>query len=529
MVINTISEMVTIRREPWIGGPNTILPRPIESLLCWSLALSCLSVSGYHYVVETFVKPFSLRFLNTILFRSIAFPTSSSGLEILKTKTINNFPCWLPLMTYSRAELERGTPRTRFEQLAHVLNRMSAPLMSKEQETVENTATTLSGCNNILTTPLLPDDMLVSLMRDNEILRRLASLALRPSDHSNNDLNSCSMQPLGQQLIRIWPRLLALPPIHNLDGMQHDYNIALIMPCYHEKSTDIVQKLNFALSNCHNAENVQVLIIVAGEHAAIDKQHLLESFRNNNDNDVNQWGEVKIVEFVEESGRGPCLNFGAAQSNASIYAFCHSDTRLPNHWDTKLIQTLYPPTQGQLPARRTNSCAYGFGIDTSPDGLLDGSCPPGIGAIEVTANLRCRLWSLPYGDQCLSLRAADFHYLGGFPHQCFMEDYELIALLRKRVRLLKEFQKKLEMNTVVEDEVLTIIPGPPALCSPRRWQKFGVFYVTYTNSKLVNLYAGGMTPDDLYRLYYGQGLAIQSPKSPWEIQLDQLLTSSTKE
>ena len=42
--------------EWWnIGGPDTILPRFIESFLCWSLALSCLSISGYHFIMDNYV------------------------------------------------------------------------------------------------------------------------------------------------------------------------------------------------------------------------------------------------------------------------------------------------------------------------------------------------------------------------------------------------------------------------------------------------------------------------------------------
>ena len=310
-----------------------------------------------------------------------------------------------------------------------------------------------------------------------------------------------------------------------------------------------MQTLILAVANSERPDRVQLVLVLAGgvqssstttTTTTMDKQSLFATTRitaPTTDYYAQKLGDFKVVEFLEESGRGPCLNFGAAQADGAIYAFCHSDTRLPHHWDTKLIQTLYHHnTQGGGGARRTNSCAYGFGIDTSKEGLKGGPCPPGIGAVQTTANLRCRLWSLPYGDQCLSLRADDFRYLGGFPHQCFMEDYELIALLRKRVRLLPTFRRAIVAATTtttvsnkaaepsqIEDETLTIVPGAPALCSPRRWQRFGVVYVTYTNSKLVNLYAGGMTPDELYGLYYGHALAVVAPMSPWEIELDKLL------
>ena len=103
--------------------------------------------------------------------------------------------------------------------------------------------------------------------------------------------------------------------------------------------------------------------------------------------------------------------------------------------------------------------------------------------------------------------------------QCLMEDYELVAILRKRAALLPK------MSSRFEKEELTIISGEPALCSPRRWQKFGVLYVTFMNSYLVNPYAFGMGPDALlFSLYYGQELPKRtSTLSPWEDGMHSLL------
>jgi hypothetical protein len=96
-----------------------------------------------------------------------------------------------------------------------------------------------------------------------------------------------------------------------------------------------------------------------------------------------------------------------------------------------------------------------------------------------------------------------------------MEDYELVSLLRLRGALLKK-------TVYSGGEKLTMMRGQPALCSPRRWQKFGVLYVTYMNSKLVNLYAGSMQlgPNELFRRYYGKEQSKRkSSLSPWEIEL----------
>ena len=80
-----------------------------------------------------------------------------------------------------------------------------------------------------------------------------------------------------------------------------------------------------------------------------------------------------------------------------------------------------------------------------------------------------------------------------------MEDYDLIALLRKRAALLPQFFRPTTCHNDAQfypGEKLTIVPGKPALCSPRRWQKFGVLYVTIMNSSLVGLYAvGNATPE----------------------------------
>lgn len=97
-----------------------------------------------------------------------------------------------------------------------------------------------------------------------------------------------------------------------------------------------------------------------------------------------------------------------------------------------------------------------------------------------------------------------------------MEDYEFVALLRKRAALLETKPR----------EALKIIQGPPAVCSARRWQKFGALYVTFMNSKLINLYSGGMGPDQLYELYYGRRPPErESELSPWEIEMEMLLKS----
>eukprot|EP01083_Nonionella_stella_P068645 182463_1 len=171
---------------------------------------------------------------------------------------------------------------------------------------------------------------------------------------------------------------------------------------------------------------------------------------------------------------------------------------------------------------RASACAFRFGIDTSPEGLsptfssaTSGSdsksssstyVPPGIRAVETLANIRSEIYSLPYGDQVISLLKNVFDFLGGYPDQCLMEDYELVTFIRRRAAFLPAMMEDycLETNCEIDDEQdqrealawereeVKIIPGRPSLCAIRRWQKFGVAYVTFMNYNFVTKYRGGM-------------------------------------
>merc|ERR1711865_1075427 len=98
----------------------------------------------------------------------------------------------------------------------------------------------------------------------------------------------------------------------------------------------------------------------------------------------------------------------------------------------------------------------------------------------------------------------------GYPDQCLMEDYELIRLLRLRSQYYRSQNHRRPQHTSTTatiEEHIQLLPSPyQALCSPRRWQHYGVLYTTYTNSKLVWHYnTGRFSPEALYQKYYGEG------------------------
>lgn len=485
----TATKKVTTIRV--LGGPGTLLPRFVESFLSWILALSLLSVSGYHYI-------------RTVLLRS------SSSLLLIE------------LTTSSRSEQTRMAQDERCQQLITYL-----------QKTVTNTPNN----DNVIESDD-DDEAFVQAIRQSEIARRLASLVMVTGEEEKKTATKRKtlmittatlsaeqqqkVQLLKQKLRRLWPLLLRLPPPDN-KYQEHEQScyqstgsssstssrcdISVIMPAYYENGYDIKKKLQKALDRCRNPQDIEIILIDAGKCTELNENIIIDSDENNDkkvkENKKN-WGAIHIVPFIFGGGRGPCLNYGASKSNGRILSFVHSDTILPPDWDMKIINA-FDGTNNKC--YRANSCAFSFGINTmtttnskNNKKVGDSIIPPGIKAIETTANWRTHLYSLPYGDQVLSVPSVIFNYVGGFPDQCLMEDYELIALLRRRC----SNNTAITTTATNEKETLAIIGGIPAMCSPRRWQKHGVLYVTLTNSRLVNLYAGRtFTPDDLYENYYG--------------------------
>jgi glycosyltransferase involved in cell wall biosynthesis len=452
--IYPVSQDSSNHRSPlFVGGPGTILPFWLESLCCWILAISCLGVALYYWARQWILG-------------SIRLPFASSS----------SSP-FVPLMTHSRYELSNASGLERYQQLIQYLQKRYCqhkhPTKALEQWT---------------------DTDWILMFRSDDTARRLLSLVRLKF----NDLPpSLQQDTLMECMIRIWPRLLTLPDDDDSPkGDSYPYSLSVIISAYKEDGIVLRSKLQHALEGAHKPQEIQWIVVDAGQCSHLD---VVVSMLPTT---------ATTLQLVKGhgGGRGPSLNQGAQHAQGRILVFLHADTRLATGWDVAIRNAF-----DCQPSRTTSAAAFSFSIDTTSHGLQGGPCPPGIKAIEATANWRTQLFSLPYGDQCISIPKVYFDYLGGYPHQCLMEDYELISLLRHR--------------RMACQERLAILPLS-AYCGPRRWQALGVLYVTYTNSRCVRSYVNGvLTPDQLYEIYYGcHGTESAMPKkSPWEVQLEQLL------
>jgi rSAM/selenodomain-associated transferase 2 len=118
------------------------------------------------------------------------------------------------------------------------------------------------------------------------------------------------------------------------------------------------------------------------------------------------------------AGRGGQLRRGCAAARGAWLLVLHADTHLPSGWVDVVEAALADPDR-----------AGAFRLSFRARGLA-----PRI--VAGWANLRSRVFRLPYGDQGLLLSREVYDRSGGYPDIPLMEDVALARALGRRVRLL---------------------------------------------------------------------------------------------
>lgn len=170
--------------------------------------------------------------------------------------------------------------------------------------------------------------------------------------------------------------------------------------------------------------------------------------------------------FVIQSprGRGIQMNTGASIANGGILLFLHADSLITSRVDIK------------------DYIAKGYIGGFFKLGFDDKSISTRL--VEIFANLRARLFSLPYGDQAIFIKKDVFEAIGGFNPYPFLEDIDMVIRLKKFGRL-------------------KYIPHS-LIASARRLKK-GYFLspivVSLRNVLIAALFIAGASPHKLIKLY----------------------------
>jgi len=222
-----------------------------------------------------------------------------------------------------------------------------------------------------------------------------------------------------------------------------------------------ISSISIIIPTCNEAENLSGLL---PELLVVPDVEILVVDGNSSDDTVNTATAlgVKVLSFPPD--RALQMNAGAQAARSEILLFLHGDTRLPQGFTGKVLDSLNQP----------GIVAGAFSLKIDGKGY-------GLRIIERLVNFRSRFMQLPYGDQGIFVKAAIFSAVGGFPVLPILEDFELTRKLKRKGRI-----------KILNQEATT---------SARRWKKLGLLRTTFINQAVIIGYLLGVDPRKLAEWY----------------------------
>ena len=165
-----------------------------------------------------------------------------------------------------------------------------------------------------------------------------------------------------------------------------------------------------------------------------------------------------------KKGRAVQMNIGAEFSQGDHLFFLHADSILPETWYMDILASLEKKSWGV------------FRIKITGAGIL-------LQIIAFFMNIRSCLSGITTGDMGQFVKKDVFYRVGEFPEIPLMEDITISSRL-----------KKVEMPDCLKNHIET---------SSRKWKKEGIISTVLKMWMIRLLYLGGVSPERLYKIYYG--------------------------
>ncbi len=199
--------------------------------------------------------------------------------------------------------------------------------------------------------------------------------------------------------------------------------------------------------------------LMAGVEAGLIRELIL-SDGGSRDGTARIADDAGAIWVTGAASRGAQLRRGAAVAGGEWLLFLHADTGLPEGW----VQA----AEAQMEDGRPGYFRLSFDAQGAAPRIVAG-----------WANLRARVFHLPYGDQGLLISRAEHDAAGGYPDIPLMEDVALARSLGRRLQMM-----------------------PLAICtSAARYQRDGWALRGVRNLWLLVRYLGGADPETLRRRY----------------------------
>ncbi|MDY0269790.1 TIGR04283 family arsenosugar biosynthesis glycosyltransferase [Trichloromonas sp.] len=221
-------------------------------------------------------------------------------------------------------------------------------------------------------------------------------------------------------------------------------NLSVVIPVWHEQ-----ERINDLIGQLRDQDAASEIIVVDGDRAASTLAVI---------------GDPDVLRLTAVKGRGSQLAAGVAAATGDTILLLHADSRLPDQ-GLSLV--------GKAVVQGAAWGAFRLGIEAG--GLH-------FRLIERGVDLRCRIFSLPYGDQGIFVRRSVLHQVGGIPPLPIMEDVALARRLHRSCGPCRLLAARLRT-------------------SARRWRRDGPGRRTLKNWWLLLRYLAGADPVELAREY----------------------------
>ncbi len=222
--------------------------------------------------------------------------------------------------------------------------------------------------------------------------------------------------------------------------------ISIIIPAHREGEN--LSRLLSSMTTIQDNANAEVIIAFSPESDA----SILSDLR----------GSVRFF-HCKQKGRAAQMNEGAALAKGEILVFLHADVKPPATFLNDINIALQEGYDAGFFSYKFDSDSFWLKINasfTGRDGIFTGG-----------------------GDQCLFIRNAVFHKLGGFDkHQSLMEDFEFF----------KRMKKEHVPYTIIKRDLIV---------SARKYERNSYLRVNLSNLLLVVLFNLGYPSDKLKSIH----------------------------
>ena len=231
--------------------------------------------------------------------------------------------------------------------------------------------------------------------------------------------------------------------------------ISIIIPTLNEEGV-LSSTINHTLNAISDKEKLEIIIVDAGSQ----------------DNTLSSIEQLPVQSFVKPEfklKKYKSLNYGAAKATGELILFLDADTLLPHNFDLLI--------QEELQNKNVFAGAFEFSFQ-KPDWKLH--------LLSIVNRIRYRFGNIFYGDQAIWIKREAFNSFGGFPEQPLMETAYFCKALKKHGRL-----------SLIKKPIRT---------SPRRFQQYGFFAVSWFDLNMFIRFKLGLSVSDYAQKYWSKNL-----------------------